>query len=547
LYGLPEDGYHPPYVEAAKYAHSKLEAGLHGRGLEHAESRKFGMLGTIDLCAYAIFNSAHALRISVIDSNDPKSIEHEMGERNLKHTAEALAMLQRQVGESLNRTMVQGGGQVGVRMAKVREIASNTEKLLRPAIQQFNSLKIPSTKISARAVDLTVADKHWLKGGPGNGFPMSYPPKHIKNQYIRQHKQALKGNFGGAVLRTGMVMPLLGWSPRRPGQQEDTIDYAEVAMWALEAGVRRFSLRGDKYLDFWVGNLLDHGFWLSALGLKRRDIFVSTIQRSLERAKVIDEFWEELKWLRTGYVDLVYLAMPRLQHSQARYEADFKLFVEAYKVIQQISELECPKDECEPDINGKAVRRIQAVGIADAHAEGLHRLLESGIQAPLSVLNKFDVYRQGELLLHRESGLYDLCVRHKIQMETAAPLTGQPFLMRAVEDPHVHQIGKSLSKTPAQVILRWVVQQGFAATFSSHQKGEIMNNAKIFNFQLPDSWMRRISSLQWLVSSPVNIPSVEDIYDVRPMMDLLDDTRNPKSLAGKTKVKEVSKASKKKD
>ena len=74
-----------------------------------------------------------------------------------------------------------------------------------------------------------------------------------------------------------------------------------------------------------------------------------------------------------------------------------------------------------------------------------------------------------------------------------------------------------------------------------------MNNAKIFNFQLPDSWMRRISSLQWLVSSPVNIPSVEDIYDVRPMMDLLDDTRNPKSLAGKTKVKEVSKASKKKD
>ena len=30
-------------------------------------------------------------------------------------------------------------------------------------------------------------------------------------------------------------------------------------MWALEAGVRRFSLRGDKYLDFWVGNLLDHG------------------------------------------------------------------------------------------------------------------------------------------------------------------------------------------------------------------------------------------------------------------------------------------------
>ena len=35
-------------------------------------------------------------------------------------------------------------------------------------------------------------------------------------QYISQLKKALKGTFSGAVLSNGVVMPLLGWSPRRP-------------------------------------------------------------------------------------------------------------------------------------------------------------------------------------------------------------------------------------------------------------------------------------------------------------------------------------------
>lgn len=284
-------------------------------------------------------------------------------------------------------------------------------------------------------------------------------------------------------------------------------------MWALESGVTRLSLRGDKFLDFWVGNLLDHGFFLSVAGLQRRDVFVSTIQHTLGWTKAIEEFWDELKWLRTGYVDLVYLSMPRDSADPAKTANDFKLFLDAYEALTQIAELECPKDECEPDMNGQPFKRIRAIGVADAHYAGMQRLLEYG-HRPVAIQNKFDIYRQAEMLLHSESRIIELCDTHKILLEAYAPLGGHPFVLRPEEDPHVHHIAASLGKTPEQVLLRWVLQQGFAATMSNRVEEEIVSNSRIFDFQIPDLWMHRVSSLQWLAHSPVNQPIIDDVYDL---------------------------------
>ena len=60
---------------------------------------------------------------------------------------------------------------------------------------------------------------------------------------------------------------------------------AEMAMWALESGVRRIALRGDHQLDFWIGNILDQNFFLSVLKLKRSDLFLSTTFTAQRRVK----------------------------------------------------------------------------------------------------------------------------------------------------------------------------------------------------------------------------------------------------------------------
>ena len=67
---------------------------------------------------------------------------------------------------------------------------------------------------------------------------------------------------------------------------------AEMAMWALESGVRRIALRGDHQLDFWIGNILDQNFFLSVLKLKRSDLFLSTTFTAQRRVKAaIGSMW----------------------------------------------------------------------------------------------------------------------------------------------------------------------------------------------------------------------------------------------------------------
>jgi len=495
----------PPYAEASSYAYEKLELALQGRGLEQASNRKFGMLGTLDLCAYAIHNTQRAL-LSVLKSGaDIEKKDREEVEKTVRQAVDAWHHLQKEIKTLLNGTTT--------KLSQVKEIAKTTKKLLKPSIEYLDKVKKQET--SLEKVDLSLSKGHWLLGpSPGAHSTAENAPHHIRTQYLSQHQKALRAEFYGTVLSSGIVMPLLGWTPGKPKLGDDGSSCADAAVLALKAGVRRISLRGERRTDFWIGNVLDHGIFLSALNLKRRDIFVSTVQRSLGREKTIDQFWGQLKWLRTGYVDLLYLEMPSLDPKTATVGHDFPRFLEAWAVLEQISKLSCPTDECEEDLNGKLFKRIRSLGIANAHYKGLQLMMSKlTVKTKPSILyNKFDVYRQGEYFLQKESLLMELCADHKIFIESFSPLSGFPFVMQPRRDPHVHWIASNLRKTPEQVLLRWVLQHGFLVTFSSRNSQHISKNVDVFDFLIPDVWMKRISGLQWLVHSPINRATVEDVY-----------------------------------
>ena len=81
----------------------------------------------------------------------------------------------------------------------------------------------------------------------------------------------------------------------------------------LQAGVRRISLRGNPESDFWVGNVLAHDMFLAVVKAKRRDIFVSTIEKNLGRDGAIDGFWAQLK-----APDIASRIMPPVAHHAAQ-------------------------------------------------------------------------------------------------------------------------------------------------------------------------------------------------------------------------------------
>jgi diketogulonate reductase-like aldo/keto reductase len=84
------------------------------------------------------------------------------------------------------------------------------------------------------------------------------------------------------------------------------------------------------------------------------------------------------------------------------------------------------------------------------------------------------------------------CRKHGLAFTSYCPL-GKGGLTR---DPVIAGIAKAHDRTPAQVVLRWHVQQpGTVAIPKSGNQGRISENLAIFDFALSDNEMSRISSL----------------------------------------------------
>ncbi|CAF1004573.1 unnamed protein product [Rotaria sordida] len=66
---------------------------------------------------------------------------------------------------------------------------------------------------------------------------------------------------------------------------------------------------------------------------------------------------------------------------------------------------------------------------------------------------------------------------------------------KKIDDETVIEIAKKLSKTPAQVLIRWSVQHGFITIPKTSQESRLISNADVFNWSIPDSDMKILDSL----------------------------------------------------
>lgn len=63
------------------------------------------------------------------------------------------------------------------------------------------------------------------------------------------------------------------------------------------------------------------------------------------------------------------------------------------------------------------------------------------------------------------------------------------------KDPVIMKIAEAHGKTPAQVILRWHIQEGFSVIPGASDPDYIKENIRIFDFALTDEEMRQMRSL----------------------------------------------------
>lgn len=199
------------------------------------------------------------------------------------------------------------------------------------------------------------------------------------------------------------------------------------------------------------------GRGLQAGGAKREDVFLSTKlwPSEYENPDAVDETLERLG---TDYVDLLYLHQPA-----GNWLAGYRQLESAYK-------------------EGK----VKSIGISNFEGKYIAELETKWEIAPQFIqVEAHPYFTQQELRRTLD--------KYGIRLMSWYPLGhGDKSLLN---EPVFAELGRKYGKTPAQVILRWHTQMGFAVIPGSKSVDHIRDNLNILDFRLTDEEMAQIAKL----------------------------------------------------
>lgn len=190
---------------------------------------------------------------------------------------------------------------------------------------------------------------------------------------------------------------------------------------------------------------------------------------------------ETLRDLQTDYVDLYLMHWPVSfnksgsdrfpQHDDGRVHVTDVPIAETWKGMEAVVK------------KGKA----RSIGISNFTREKTEDILKTAEIKPAANQIEIHPYFQQEELVKwsKEQG---------IVIEAYSPLGNNIYnLPRAVDDPKIDELAKSLGKEPAQVIVSWLVQRGIVVLPKSVTPSRIKDNFEVF--ELPQDAFEKINSL----------------------------------------------------
>jgi diketogulonate reductase-like aldo/keto reductase len=130
-------------------------------------------------------------------------------------------------------------------------------------------------------------------------------------------------------------------------------------------------------------------------------------------------------------------------------------------------------------------KRVRNIGVSNFLVPHLEELFAHAHHPP--AVNQIEL---SPFLQRRPT--VDLCRKHGIVVEAYSPLTrGQ-----RLRHPALVNIARRMGRSPAQVILRWNVQNGHVVLPKSTNPARIAENAQIFDFAIDEAAMRELDALE---------------------------------------------------
>ena len=128
--------------------------------------------------------------------------------------------------------------------------------------------------------------------------------------------------------------------------------------------------------------------------------------------------------------------------------------------------------------------RIRSIGVSNFNIDHLERIIgETGVTPVVNQIELHPSFQQRDKrAFHKQ---------HNIRIESWSPL-GQG---QELKDPVIGQIARKHGKTPAQVVIRWHLEEGLIVIPKTVTPSRIHENFEVFDFKLDAEDMARIAAL----------------------------------------------------
>ncbi|MEU1951779.1 aldo/keto reductase [Nocardia rhamnosiphila] len=263
------------------------------------------------------------------------------------------------------------------------------------------------------------------------------------------------------TLNNGVEIPALGFGVYQTPPAETT----SAVESALATGYRHIDTAAV------YGNERGVGEALRRSGLSRGEVFVETKVwiTDFGYEATLHAFDKSAGKLGIEQIDLLILhqALP----------GEFDRTVQAYRALEK----------------RYADGRVRAIGVSNFMPEHLTRLFAETEVVP--AVNQIEVHPY-----FRQSALLAADTEHGILNQAWSPIGGITFYRdgsagSTLDDPVIGEIAAAHGRTPAQVMLRWHLQQGRQVIPKSVRPARIAENFAVFDFDLTTAQLDAIDAL----------------------------------------------------
>jgi len=196
-------------------------------------------------------------------------------------------------------------------------------------------------------------------------------------------------------------------------------------------------------------------------GVARKELFITSKLRNggHDRDAALKSFDATMTALGLEQLDMFLIHWP--VPSQGKY-------VEAWKALVEL----------------QRQGRVKSIGVSNFNPDHLERIIKETDVTPVVDQIELHPYFQ-------QRDKRDFLAQHSIHLQSYSPLGHGDVL----KDRTIAQIAKVHAKSPAQVAIRWHLEQGLIAIPRSIHAERLKENFDVFDFELSEEEMRQIAGL----------------------------------------------------